>query len=51
VVRDRLIAENGGLVYYTYFDVARRFLFRRHDVTLHPLPMGRVPGGRSAAVS
>jgi len=35
-VRARLIAENGGLVYTTYFDVARRFLFRLHDELLHP---------------
>jgi fatty acid desaturase len=40
--RARLIAENGGLVYRTYFDVARRFLFRRHDALAHP--SGRVPG-------
>jgi fatty acid desaturase len=39
--RDRLIAENGGLVYSTYFEVARRFMFRRHDVLPHPT--GRVP--------
>jgi fatty acid desaturase len=39
--RERLIAENGGLVYRTYFDVARRFLFRAHDVIEHP--SGRVP--------
>ena len=39
--RERLIAKNGELVYSTYFDVARRFLFRRHDVLVHP--MGRVP--------
>ena len=39
--RDRLIAANGGLVYSTYFDVARRFLFRPHDVMEHPT--GRVP--------
>jgi len=47
--RARLIAENGGLVYRTYFDVARRFLFRRHDVLPHPT--GRVPanGVRHAA--
>jgi len=51
VVRERLIAENGGLVYYSYFDVARRFLFRRHDAPLHPLPRGRVPEGRAAAPS
>jgi fatty acid desaturase len=41
LTRDRLIAENGGLVYRTYFDVARRFLFRAHDVPQHP--SGRVP--------
>lgn len=39
--RERLIAENGGLVYSTYFEVARRFLFRAHDVLQHP--MGGVP--------
>jgi fatty acid desaturase len=41
-IRERLIADNGGLVYRTYFDVARRFLFRAHDVIEHPT--GRVPG-------
>jgi fatty acid desaturase len=40
-LRERLIAENGGLVYRTYFEVARRFLFRSHDVLAHP--SGRVP--------
>jgi fatty acid desaturase len=39
--RDRLIAENGGLVYDSYFEVARRFMFRSHDAPRHP--MGRVP--------
>ena len=39
--RERLIAGNGGLVYVTYFDLARRYLFRPHDVLQHP--MGRVP--------
>lgn len=39
--RERLLAENGGLLYVTYFDVARRYLFRRHDVLPHPT--GRVP--------
>ncbi len=34
--RERLIAENGGLVYRTYFDVAWRFLLRPHDSPLHP---------------
>lgn len=41
VQRDRLIAENGGLVYRTYFDVARRYLFRPHDALRHP--SGRAP--------
>ena len=40
-IRERLIAENGGLVYHTYFDVARRFLFRPHDAPVHPT--NRVP--------
>lgn len=39
--RERLIAENGGLVYRTYFDVARRYLFRQHDAVRHPTE--RVP--------
>jgi fatty acid desaturase len=41
VLRDELRAANGGLVYRTYFDVARRYLFRSHDVLEHP--MGRAP--------
>jgi fatty acid desaturase len=41
VARDRLIAANGGLVYSTYFDIARRFLFRLHDQPQHPF--GRAP--------
>jgi fatty acid desaturase len=36
LIRERLAAENGGLIYVTYFDVARRFLFRPHDVLQHP---------------
>ena len=40
-IRERLIAENGGLVYRTYFDVARRYLLRPHDSPLHPTD--RVP--------
>jgi fatty acid desaturase len=40
-IRERLIAENGGLVYHTYFDVASRFLLRPHDSPLHP--SNRVP--------
>jgi fatty acid desaturase len=40
-LRSQLIADNGGLVYATYFDVARRFLFWPHDRPQHPT--GRVP--------
>jgi fatty acid desaturase len=40
-VRARLLAENGGLVYTTYFDVSRRFLLWPHDHLEHPT--GRVP--------
>ena len=39
--RERLLAANGGLVYRSYFDVARRFLFSPHDKLLHPT--GGVP--------
>jgi fatty acid desaturase len=39
--RERLIAENGALVYSTYLDVASRFMFRAHDSPLHPT--GRIP--------
>ncbi len=39
--RERLVRENGGLVYSTYFEVARRFLLKPHDVLAHP--MGRIP--------
>ena len=34
--REALVASNGGLVYRSYFDVARRYLFTPHDVVLHP---------------
>ena len=46
-LRERLIEENGGLVYRTYFDVARRFLFTPHDRVMHPTT--RVPPRRAAA--
>ena len=45
-IRDQLLAANGGLVYSTYFDVARRYLFRMHDQPQHPL--GRAPSQRRA---
>lgn len=43
--RARLIAENAGLVYRTYFEVAWRFLLRPHDSPLHPTD--RVPVTRA----
>ena len=39
--RERLVQENGGLVYDSYFDVSRRFLLSSHDKPKHPV--GRVP--------
>ncbi len=44
-IRKRLAAENGGLIYVTYFDVARRFLFRPHDELQHPT--GRIRGNQA----
>ena len=35
--RETLIAKNGGIVYDSYFDLMRRFLFRAHDDPVHPL--------------
>jgi fatty acid desaturase len=43
--RQRLIAENGGLVYRTYFEVARRYLFRSHDTLRHPTERVPAAGG------
>jgi fatty acid desaturase len=34
--REALIERNGGLVYDTYTDIFRRYLFRPHDQALHP---------------
>jgi fatty acid desaturase len=45
MARERLVKSNGGLVYRTYFDVTRRFLFTPHDRLLHPT--GRVPLSQS----
>jgi fatty acid desaturase len=39
--RSELLQLNNGLLYRTYFDVARRYLFKPHDVAVHPT--GRVP--------
>jgi len=38
--RAALIERNGGLLYESYFDVARRYLFHPHDAPLHPTPRG-----------
>ncbi len=40
--RDALLVANGGLVYRGYREVARRFLFRPHDVLIHPAPLDQV---------
>ena len=34
--RAALIERNGGLVYRSYFDVARRYLLKPHDEPIHP---------------
>jgi fatty acid desaturase len=46
VRREQLVRDNGGLVYASYLDVARRYLFRPHDVAVHPT--GGVPRRRAA---
>ena len=39
--REALIRHNGGLVYDSYFDVARRFGLNAHDCQVHPDWSGR----------
>jgi fatty acid desaturase len=39
--RDRLVRTNGGLVYNSYLDIARRYFLNEHDTQLHP--RGRAP--------
>ena len=39
--RAALIDRNGGLVYRSYFDVARRYLLTPHDRSVHPEWIGR----------
>ena len=34
--RAAVIARNGGLVYRSYFEVARLYLFKPHDAAVHP---------------
>lgn len=41
VRREELLRMNGGLLYRTYFDVARRYLLKAHDAAVHPT--GRAP--------
>jgi fatty acid desaturase len=41
--RERLIRDNGGLVYDGYFDVMRRYLLRAHDGLLHPFDRAPAP--------
>ena len=45
--RADIVRVNGGMVYNSYFDVARRFLFTAHDAVAHPL--GGVPHVKKAA--
>jgi fatty acid desaturase len=47
--RERLIAENGALVYRTYLEVVARYLFRPHDTMLHP--SGRIPTAPSGTIA
>lgn len=35
--RERLVAENGGMVYDGYGEIVRRFLVSAHDAVAHPL--------------
>jgi len=39
--RERVIQENGGLVYDSYWDIARRYFLTEHDTVIHPY--GRAP--------
>ena len=45
--RDAMLVENGGLVYRSYLEVVRRFLFEPHDAPVHP--QGRAPASRAYA--
>ncbi len=44
--REALIEANGGLVYRSYFEIARRYFVRPHDALQHPF--GRAPLSRRA---
>lgn len=41
--RDRLLRDNGGLLYNSYFDVARRYLLTPHDTPEHPTDRAPLP--------
>jgi fatty acid desaturase len=48
--REAAIALNGGLVYRSYFDVARRYLFKPHDAAVHPFGRVTAPAARESLV-
>jgi fatty acid desaturase len=41
--RDRLVAQNGGLVYDGYGEIFRRFLISPHDAPAHPSRAASLP--------
>ncbi len=43
--RERVLRRNGGLVYGSYLDLFRRYLFRPHDVPVHPRHAGQASTG------
>lgn len=45
--RDRIIRENGGLVYNGYIDIARRFFLKPHDKPEHPTNRAPFADGHS----
>jgi fatty acid desaturase len=49
--REAILARNGGLVYRSYFDVARRYLLKPHHVIVHPFVDDRVPAREERMVA
>ena len=49
--RAAVLERNGGLVYRTYFDVARRYLFTPHDAPVHPFACDADPAPAKAAAT
>ena len=41
--RAAILQRNGGLVYRSYFDVARRYFLKPHDAPVHPYAAGPAP--------